>query len=279
MFECPRWLRWWLGAWALGLALPAWSATPQRIVSLLPSLTETVCALGACARLVGVDRYSNWPTSVRALPVMGGGLDPNVEAIIALQPDLILVAGSARVLPRLRELGLNVAVFEPKTHGELKAASEQIAALLGLPVERANALWQRNISQIETAKSGLPPQVLQWRLYFEVNDAPYAAGPESFIGETLSAMGLSNAVPADWGPFPRVSAEWVVAQQPDAILVGDVAAVSLTQRPGWSSLQAIKRQRLCAFSPDQADILVRPGPRLGQAAELITQCLQRLVTP
>ncbi|RYF62016.1 MAG: ABC transporter substrate-binding protein, partial [Comamonadaceae bacterium] len=62
---------------------------PQRIVSMLPSLTETVCELGACGRLVGVDRYSNWPGRVRTLPQVGGGLDPNVEAIVALKPDLV----------------------------------------------------------------------------------------------------------------------------------------------------------------------------------------------
>jgi iron complex transport system substrate-binding protein len=65
---------------------------PRRIVSLLPSLTETVCALGGCERLVGVDRYSNWPAHVKALPVVGGGIDPHIEAIVALKPDLVLVS-------------------------------------------------------------------------------------------------------------------------------------------------------------------------------------------
>ena len=69
---------------------------PQRVVSLLPSLTETVCALGACERLVGVDRYSNWPASVQSLPRVGGGLDPSIEGIVALRPDLVLAAGSTR---------------------------------------------------------------------------------------------------------------------------------------------------------------------------------------
>ena len=75
---------------------------PQRIVSLLPSLTETVCALGACPRLVGLDRYSNWPESLKALPRVGGGLDPNIESIVALKPDLVLAAGSTRGVERLR---------------------------------------------------------------------------------------------------------------------------------------------------------------------------------
>ena len=75
---------------------------PQRIVSLLPSLTETVCALGQCQKLVGVDRYSNWPDSIAKLPCMGGGIDPNIESVVAAKPDLILMATSARGLSVLQ---------------------------------------------------------------------------------------------------------------------------------------------------------------------------------
>ena len=88
---------------------------PQRIVSLLPSLTETVCALGQCQRLVGVDRYSNYPDAVRSLPLVGGGLDPNIEAIVALKPDLVLMATSTPVIDRLHSLGIAVLALEPKT--------------------------------------------------------------------------------------------------------------------------------------------------------------------
>jgi iron complex transport system substrate-binding protein len=82
--------------------------SPQRIVSVLPSLTEGVCALEQCHRLVGVDRYSNHPASVRSLPVVGGALDPNIEAIVALRPDVVLLAVSARVSERLESLGIKV---------------------------------------------------------------------------------------------------------------------------------------------------------------------------
>ncbi len=265
---------------ALLLAFSAWAqAAPQRIVSLLPSLTETVCALGACERLVGVDRYSNWPPEIKDLPRLGGGLDPNVEAIAALRPDLVLVAKSARVLPRLQSLGLRVAVLEPQTHADVRHITEQVADLLGLPATRAQALWLRIEAEIKQAQAVVPPAAKGRRLYFEVNDAPYAAGPSSFIGETLTRLGLGNVVPADWPAFARVNSEWVVAQQPEVILVGDVAAGQMAKRPGWSSLKALQQQRLCAFPPTQADILVRAGPRMGQAAQLIAQCLRRVLTP
>lgn len=78
---------------------------PQRIVSLLPSLTETVCALGQCQKLVGVDRYSNWPGSIAKLPRMGGGIDPNIESVVAVKPDLVLMATSARGQRALKHLG------------------------------------------------------------------------------------------------------------------------------------------------------------------------------
>ena len=103
---------------------------PRRIVSLLPSLTETVCELGQCARLVGVDRYSDYPESVRQLPKVGGGLDPNIEAIVALKPDLVLMATSSRAGERLRSLGIRVLALEPKTHADVKRVLEKIGQVL-----------------------------------------------------------------------------------------------------------------------------------------------------
>jgi iron complex transport system substrate-binding protein len=91
---------------------------PQRIVSLLPSLTETVCALDQCHRLVGVDRYSNWPESITRLPQVGGGLDPNIEAIVALRPDVVLLATSSRASARLEQLGMALGL--QRHHGQAK---------------------------------------------------------------------------------------------------------------------------------------------------------------
>lgn len=274
---------------ATSLGALAWSPAsaqtqtqaPQRIVSLLPSLTETVCALGACERLVGVDRYSNWPPAIQNLPRLGGGLDPNVEAIAALRPDLVLVAKSARVLPRLQSLGLRVAVLEPQTHADVRDITHELAALLGLPSARASALWAEIQTQLDRAQQDIgqaqlsPPP----RLYVEVNDAPYAAGPRSFLGETLTRLGLDNIVPVAWDAFARVNSEWVVAQQPDIVVIGDVGASNLSRRPGWSQLRALQAQRVCAFPPAQADILVRAGPRMGQAAQLIADCVRRVMAP
>ncbi|MDB5731880.1 MAG: transporter substrate-binding protein [Variovorax sp.] len=244
---------------------------PQRIVSLLPSLTESVCALGACERLVGVDRYSNWPGSVRALPRVGGGLDPNVEAIVALRPDMVLLARSSRVTQRLEALGLKVVALEPKNHADVRRVLDILGGLLG--TGDAQRVWQAIDASVAAAAQSLPPGVRRTRVYFEVNSAPYAAGEVSFIGETLTRLGVRNIVPASLGPFPKLSPEYVVRADPDLIMVGERSGLGLEQRPGWAGIRAVREGRICRFTEAESDVLVRPGPRMGEAARLMANCL------
>ncbi|MFY8017801.1 MAG: helical backbone metal receptor, partial [Inhella sp.] len=93
----------------------SFSAPPQRIISLLPSITEAVCALQACDRLVGVDRYSNWPLTVKALPQLGGLDDTPLERVVQLRPDVVLIAKSGRIIDRLEALGIKVLALESET--------------------------------------------------------------------------------------------------------------------------------------------------------------------
>jgi iron complex transport system substrate-binding protein len=245
---------------------------PQRIVSLLPSLTESVCTLGACDRLVGVDRYSNWPASVRALPQVGGGIDPNVEAIVALRPDVVLLAKSSRVTERLEALGVKTVVLEPKNHADVRRVLEVLGQVLG--TDDAQRVWRAIDASVDQAAKSLPESAKRIRVYFEVNSTPYAAGEASFIGETLTRLGVKNIVPASLGPFPKLNPEFVVRADPDLIMVGDRSAQGLEQRPGWSYIRAVRNRRICRFSADETDVLVRPGPRMGEAAQLMARCLQ-----
>ena len=247
------------------------TAPPQRIVSLLPSLTEMVCALDQCQRLVGVDRYSNFPASVRALPQVGGGLDPSIEAVVALKPDVVLMAISARAGERLEALGIKVVALEPKTHAEVRRALEKVGALLG--VEDTQRLWRVIDAGVSAAAQLLPPAARSTRVYFEVNNGPYAAGESSFIGETLARLGVKNIVPASLGPFPKLNPEFVVRANPDIIMVGDYNYVGMEQRPGWSRMRALREKRVCLFSPEQADMLVRPGPRMAEGARIMARCI------
>jgi len=244
---------------------------PQRIVSLLPSLTETVCALGQCARLVGVDRYSNYPESVKNLPQVGGGLDPNIEAIVALKPDVVLMATSSRVGERLQSLGIKVVALEPKTHADVKRVLEKIGQVLA--VTDAQNIWRSIDAAISAAAQSLPKSVASTRVYFEVNPGPYGAGESSFIGETLTRLGVKNIIGPKLGPFPKLNPEFVVRANPDVIMTAERSVDSMAQRPGWQSLRALREHRLCVFSTDQSDVLVRPGPRMAEGARLMAQCL------
>ena len=244
---------------------------PQRIVSLLPSLTETVCALDQCQRLVGVDRYSNYPASVQSLPQVGGGLDPNIEAIVALQPDVVLVATSSRASERLRGLGIAVVALEPKTHADVQRVMLKLGAVLG--VADAPKIWRAIDAGVSAAAQSLPARVRGTRVYFEVNQGPYGAGESSFIGETLTRLGVKNIVPAKLGPFPKLNPEFVVRANPDVIMVGLRSEEGMAQRPGWSSIRALREQRVCVFDAEQSNVLVRPGPRMAEAARLMAQCL------
>jgi len=245
--------------------------TPQRIVSLLPSLTESVCALEQCARLVGVDRYSNYPASVRGLPQVGGGLDPNIEAIVALHPDVVLLATASRASARLEALGLKVVALEPKTYADVQRILGTLGQLLA--VNDASRIWRGIDAGVAAAAQSLPARVKNTRVYFEVNAAPYAAGTTSFIGETLTRLGVQNVVPAALGPFPKLNPEFVVRANPDLIMVGDRNSIGMAQRPGWGGIRAIREQRVCSFKPEQSDVLVRPGPRMAEAARAMAACL------
>ena len=246
---------------------------PQRIVSLLPSLTETVCALGACNRLVGVDRYSNWPESIAQLPRMGGGIDPNIESIVALKPDLVLMAGSARGVERLRALGLTVLTLEPKNYADVQNALGVVAKVIGVSSKESDRVWRDMNAQVEEISKSIPQQVNAQRVYFEVSPVPFGASESSFIGETLLRLGAKNILPAAMGVFPQVSPEFVVRAQPDIIMVGDSNLADMQARPGWMNLQAMRTGRVCTFKPNESDILVRPGPRMVEAARLMSKCL------
>ena len=254
-----------------GVALTL-AAPPARIVSLLPSLTECVCALGACARLVGTDRFSNWPASVGALPKLGGIDDPQVERVAALRPDIVLVAPSARFTARLEALGLRVMVLESRNHADVKRTLGLLARLLGKPAEAAR-LWAAVERDIDAAALRVPLDLRGKRVYFEVDATPYAAGPDSFIGETLTRLGLGNVMPSELGPFPRVNPEYVVTVRPDIVMAPRQSLGDMARRPGWGSMPALVNGRSCGLPGDRYELVIRPGPRIGEAASALADCL------
>lgn len=250
-----------------------WNQAPKRIVTLLPSLTETVCALGACDRLVGVDRYSNYPEQINKLPKLGGLDDTQVETIVALKPDVVLLAPSSRVTERLRKLGLAVVTLETRSYADVQRVLDRLGQLL--QVGDAQAVWRRIDGLVDAAAQSLPAQARGSLVYYEIDRSPYAAGPVSFMGETMTRLGLRNIITPEMGPFPKISPEYVVRSNPQLIMIGKRNADGLFERPGWARIQAIRDKRVCVFDAQQSDVLARPGPRMGEAAQLMAQCLRQ----
>ena len=217
---------------------------PRRIVTLLPSLTETVCALGACDRLVGIDDWSNWPAQVNALPRLGGVADFSIERVVALRPDVVLLSSTARALPRLQALGVPVLGLDIKTLADVR----RVSAIVGdaLQVAGAPALWQRVESGIDAAAP--QPAAFGQRgttVYFEISDGPYAASESSHIGELLRRLGAVNIVPGRLGTVPKLNPEFVVRADPQVVmLVGTRRAIARQPARLVAPARAARRPRL-----------------------------------
>ena len=271
-----------LGLWSSGLLFAIevrddrgvvleFPAPAAHVISLLPSLSEMVCALNACDRLVGVDRNSNFPVSLAPLATLGSGLDPNIEAILLLKPDAVVMSHAPRAVERLQSLGVKVLVLEPKNQADVQRVIQTLATLLG--VEDGGKLWRTIDSEINQAANSIPAKLKGSKVYFEVSRGPYAASESSFIGELLARLGESNIIPSSLGAFPLVNPEFIVKANPQIIFISSQEAIALPNRPGWGSINAIKNQRICVISKNEEDIVARPGPRMSQSAGILARCI------
>jgi iron complex transport system substrate-binding protein len=179
---------------------------------------------------------------------------------------------------RLEALGLTVVALEPRTPDDLRRSLDVIAALLGTPQAGAQA-WQRIDAALQQAAARVPAAWRGRAAYVEVGSEPYAAGPGSFVGQMLARLGLANVVPASMGAFPRLNPEFVVRAQPALVLAQTRAAAEMQQRPGWGAIAALRAGAVCSFEPARWDLLVRPGPRLGEGALAVADCLAGLPAP
>lgn len=266
--------------WAAAVAAWAQTVPPRRIVSLLPSATEAVCALGACDRLVGVDDFSFDPPQVQALPRLGRTWEPSIEAVVQLRPDLVLTGRTPPVQQRLQALGLKVLEVDATTVAEVQSALGRIDAALQLG--RADALWadlQRRLQQqaVAVARQRQGQPVL--RVYMEVDNAMYAAGPDSFMGQLLAQLGADNITRPSATGFPQLTPEYVVRANPDLIIQSHAASLqALAGRPGWGQLKALRQGRVCQLTPQESRTVTHPGPHLDKAAAILAQCLDLAAT-
>jgi iron complex transport system substrate-binding protein len=261
------------------ITIPA--KAPQRIVSLTAGDSEMLAAVGVAARVVGVDAFTNYPAEMAAKPkISGANGAPNVERIIALNPDLVLSWGqfttqadSALLQAHINVVALPVAgldgtLTEIRLVGQLAHASATADALVKSLQQRINAVRQK-------VASAAPPSV-----YMEIGftpPPPYVVGGGSFENDLVQDAGGSNifASLTENGGFPTVSVESIIAANPQVIILtedpqygGDPALVY--QRAGWSGIAAVQAHRVYNINPD---IVSRPGPRLVDALEQIAKML------
>jgi len=246
---------------------------PQRIISLSPSNTEVVFALGLDDRVVGVTEYCNYPPEALEKDQVGGFSTPSIERIVELEPELILASTiHEEEVIRLEELGLPVLVVESSTLIDLYTSISLVAEVTGI-VDDGEALidsMRKRINAVESIVAGIDPED-KVRVYYEVYSDPLmSAGKGAFINEIISLAGGVNIFADINENYPTISAEVVAERQPDIILFPDYHGTAdfvidgMTARPGWESIPAVRENRVYAISDDT---FARPGPRVVEAVE------------
>ena len=241
----------------------------NRIVSLAPSLTETVYALGQQAHLVGDTDYCDYPPEAKSISKVGGVINPSIEAVASLHPDLVLVAATNR-FETVRALDdLNVPVYEtdPHTVDEIIASIAKLGDILGVPQNGA-ALAAQLRQRLADLRLKLANQTARRVLFIVWTDPLISAGKNTFIADALAKAGAISIVDSvqDW---PHPSLEEVVRLQPEYLIFtaqNDEKApdaATLATLPGWRSLEAVKNRRFAVIS----DAIDRPAPRLISAIE------------
>lgn len=248
----------------------------QRVVAMVPTHTEKVCAVGACDRLVGVDAFSNHPSEVEALPDLGSAFEADVEAIVALEPDLVLTDEYSGLHEALAPLGIATYVGTPQTVDEVAEVLREVGALLG-----REAAAEAEVDAMRDAIDAVAARVEgadRPRVFVELDATPYTVGPTAYLGTLLDLAGGANVVPADLGAFPQVDPEFVVDADPEVILLLDApsgeSAATLAARPGWGAIDAVADGGVVPLTQAQVDLLTRAGPRLPEALTLLADLLE-----
>jgi iron complex transport system substrate-binding protein len=247
---------------------------PGRIVSLAPSNTEILFAIGAGDQVVGVTDYCNYPQEAQEKDKVGGFSDPNLEAIVALAPDLVLGTNfNDGVIEDLAQLGIRGLVISPGTVEEVLTAIERVGYAVGRDGEAgalAENLRERLLAVEEYIAGKERPRVL----YQVWHDPLMVAGPGSFVDNAITLAGGDNIAWDAARGYPRFSSEVVVLRDPEVILSpkthGSGAVADAPLPPGWEDLTAVKEGRV--YSID-ADMIARAGPRIVAAIEEVARIL------
>lgn len=238
---------------------------PQRIISLAPSVTETLFALGLGDKVVGVTAYCDFPEAAKAKEKVGDTLNPNPERLIALKPDLVVITTSSQLEKLARQLGeLNIPVYvtAPRSVSEVIASIRKLGAATGATAEaeKIAAQMQTQIAEVETRVAALPkPRVL-----YVLQTAPLiTAGRNTFINDLIRLAGAESVTGNEPADYPQLSRETAIARAPEIIVAPASHGTELVKeedlRRDFAATPAIKANRVVRVNPDLVD---RPGPRI-----------------
>lgn len=252
-----------------------------RIVSLAPSNTEILFAIGAGEQVVGRDALSDFPEEAKEVTDIGSTFEAlNTELIVSLKPDLVLAAeiNTPEQVKQLEDLGLTVYYLKnPTTLEEMYGNLELVAQMTGRQ-EEAAALVESLKARVAAVDEKIAPISSRPGVFYEMDatdpSKPFTAGKGTFITQLIDRAGGYN-IASDLAGYPQLSLEQVVAADPAFIILGDarygVSPESIAQRPGWENLSAVKNGQILPFNDD---LVSRPGPRLVDALEELAKILR-----
>ncbi len=256
-------------------------AAAQSVVSLTPAGTEILFAVGAGSQVVGRDMFSDYPAEAASIADIGGSMgEYNLEAIVALQPELVLAGGinPPELVASLEDLGLTVYFLpNPATLEDMYAILETVGALTGRGSESA-ALVKSLTARVAAVDAAILPLSYQPSVYYELDATnpaqPYTAGPGTFVDLLIQRAGGYNIGSGLEGQWATISVEQLLVADPAIILLGDAAygetPEKVAARPGWETLSAIQSGQVYAFDDN---LVSRPGPRLVDGLEALVEIL------
>jgi iron complex transport system substrate-binding protein len=257
------------------------SGPAQRIISMAPSNTEILFAIGAGSQVVGRDALSDFPEEAKNVTDVGSTFEAlNTELIVSLKPDLVLAAeiNTPEQVKQLEDLGLRVYYLKnPLTLEEMYGNLEIVAQLTGHQDE-ATALIESLKKRVAAVDEKIAPISSRFSVFYELDATdpakPYTAGKGTFIDQLIDRAGGYN-IASELEGYPQMSLEQVVAADPAFIILGDarygISPESIAQRPGWENLSAVKNGQIFPFNDD---LVSRPGPRLVDALEELAKLLR-----
>lgn len=262
---------------SVALAAPA-----QRIVSLAPSNTEILFAIGAGAQVVGRDEFSDYPAEAKALPSVGGSMGTySLETIASLKPDLVLAAeiNTPEQVKALEDLGVRVYYLSNPTDLDGLYANLKIVGQLTGRETEAEALAASLQARVQAVQEKLMPISSVFTVFYELDGSnpakPWTAGAGTFLSQLINMAGGSNVGDRLQGDYAQMSQEELLVANPMVILLGDAAygvtAEQVAARPGWDALAAVQQGRIYPFDDN---LVSRPGPRLVDGLEQIAKLLR-----